>query len=310
MPKFHVSRSIDIDASPEKIFAVVSDFSTWKTWSPWLIAEPDANVTVSDDSASVGSSYAWDGQVTGAGEMIHRQLQAPERIVSEIRFLRPMQSVSQVSFDLRPQGSTTTLTWTMDGSLPWFMFWMVKMMDGWVGMDYERGLRMLKEWIETGEITSRVSVHGPTPVEAQRIVGVRRACPLRSIGNEMKTAIDDVSRTLAAAGRSPAGPLIAAYHDFNVGRQTVDFTVGYSIDGSSPVPEGLSEWSAPASSAFHVEHVGSYDHLGNGWSVAQQHVRYKRLKSSKVAPYEVYRNTPDDTRPADLRTDIYIPLRS
>ncbi len=49
------------------------------------------------------------------------------------------------------------------------------------------------------------------------------------------------------------------------------------------MPAGLSEWSAPASSAFRVEHIGSYDHCGNGWSVAQQHVRHKKIKLSKVA---------------------------
>lgn len=44
----------------------------------------------------------------------------------------------------------------MDGKLPYFMFFMVKMMKNWIGMDYERGLAMLKEFIETGEVISRV----------------------------------------------------------------------------------------------------------------------------------------------------------
>ncbi|MEZ6060927.1 MAG: SRPBCC family protein [Planctomycetaceae bacterium] len=65
MPKFHVQRSITIDASPEEVFDRVADFGTWTTWSPWLCAEPDAEVKVSEDSSSEGSVYSWSGQIVG-----------------------------------------------------------------------------------------------------------------------------------------------------------------------------------------------------------------------------------------------------
>ena len=46
MPRFHVQRSIQINASPEEVFNTVADFGTWTKWSPWLCSEPDAKVTV------------------------------------------------------------------------------------------------------------------------------------------------------------------------------------------------------------------------------------------------------------------------
>ena len=39
-------------------------------------------------------------------------------------------------------------------SAAFFLFWMRRQMELFIGMDYERGLKMLKEWIETGQILS------------------------------------------------------------------------------------------------------------------------------------------------------------
>jgi len=74
MPSYHVAREVEILASPQRVYEVLADYRTWKTWSPWLISEPEALVTVSDDPSSVGSQYAWKGKVTGEGELQHRKL--------------------------------------------------------------------------------------------------------------------------------------------------------------------------------------------------------------------------------------------
>ena len=68
MPKFHVQRSIEIDAPPQQVFDTVADFGSWTAWSPWLCAEPTADVTVTDNPNSVGSIYAWKGEVVGQNQ--------------------------------------------------------------------------------------------------------------------------------------------------------------------------------------------------------------------------------------------------
>ena len=117
MPKYHVQRSIEIDASPEQVFDAAVDFSNWKIWSPWLCAEPEAEVTVSEDPRSVGSLYCWKGEVTGQGEIEHRTLDRGQLIDMEIRFVKPWKSKSDVSFEMEPAGGRTKLTWHMRGSL-------------------------------------------------------------------------------------------------------------------------------------------------------------------------------------------------
>ncbi len=69
MPKTYVEKSININASIDKIKSVLTDFNHWQPWSPWLNLEPEAKVSVSANS----KKQEWDGKRIGAGEMILRE---------------------------------------------------------------------------------------------------------------------------------------------------------------------------------------------------------------------------------------------
>lgn len=309
MPKYHVQRSIEIDASPEDVFDVVADFSKWTTWSPWLCAEPDAEVTVTGDPPSLDATYSWKGEVVGAGEMEHKTLERGRLIENELRFLKPFKSRSDVWFDLEPAGSKTKITWHMRGSLPWFLFWMTSMMEVYIGMDYERGLRMLKEWIETGEILSRTVNKGVVSVGPIRMAGIRKTCSLQDIGPQMQSALCHAVEAINQHGISAELGVMTVYHTANLKTQVFDFTSGIILPDSAESPAELSTWSIPEMKALCLEHHGNYEHLGNAWSSAHQIARYRKMKQAKVGTFEIYRNDPEETPPAEIRTDIFMPLR-
>ena len=289
-------------------YEVVSDFNTWTKWSPWLCVEPDATVEVSEDSNSEGSMYSWNGQVVGEGEMEHRRLVPNSRIEEELRFLKPWKSQAEVAFDVKQEGEGSSITWTMDGSLPWFMFWMKNMMVNFIGMDYERGLKMLKEHIETGEVLSQTEVNGVVDIGPLQMVGVRKNCNMADINKAMEDALCETMEKIQAAGVQGAG-VMAAYHRVDLKAKTFDFTAGAMLAADREVP-GLDRWALPSSRAFNVKHTGSYDNLGNSWYAAYKHVEHNKLKQNqKVATFEIYRNDPNETAPRDLVTDIYLPLK-
>lgn len=310
MPKFNVSRSIRIDAPQQQVFDTVADYGTWTTWSPWLCVEPDAKVTVSEDTNSVGSGYAWEGEVVGAGELEHLKLVGCERIEDEIRFLKPWKSKSSVSFDVKAQGEGTQLSWHMAGSLPWFMFWMKPMMETLIGMDYDRGLKMLKESIETGSVSSKVEVHGVQDVGPIRMAGVGSSCSVDDVADDMNRTITQAQQLLSGQGL-PTEEGISVYTGFNMKQRTFTYVTGFMIPDSAPQElPGLKTWSIPKLSAFRVDHIGCYVHLGNAWNAANQIVRNKKLKQSKVGTFEVYRKSPTDTdNPKEYETEIYLPLK-
>lgn len=311
MPRFQVQRSISIQASAEQVFDVVADYGNWTVWSPWLCAEPEAEVRVSDDPSSVGSLYAWNGELVGAGEIEHQVLERGALIEDEIRFLKPFCSTSRVTFEMEPEADGSRLTWRMQGTLPWFLFWMRSQMETFVGMDYERGLKMLKEFIETGSVLSETTVQGIQKVGPVRMAGVRKRCSLADIGPVMTAALDEAREEFCRLDVTPeAGGAVTVYLNWNLRSQVFEFLSGFLLPESAPESLGsLSCWSTPEISALRVDHRGSYEHVGNAWSAAWQVARYRKHKVRNRGTFEFYRDNPEETDVADLRTEVYLPLK-
>ena len=143
MPKTHISRTKVIDASINDVYGAVADLTKWEAWSPWLIMEPTAKVTVADD----GQSYGWVGERVGEGHMEITDAVPNQSVRYDLTFLKPFKSHAKVGMDIKAVGDTSEVTWTMDSALPFFMFFMKNMMEAFVGMDYERGLNLLKDYV-------------------------------------------------------------------------------------------------------------------------------------------------------------------
>lgn len=311
MPKYQVARSVLVNSPAKSVFDAIADYRTWTTWSPWLLADPAAKVTVASPPNQVGSTYAWEGPVTGSGILTHQTLDSARRIVDRLDFIRPFKTTCETSFDLVPEGNGTRVTWHMNAAMPWFLFWMIPMMKTFIGMDYQRGLNMLKEWIETDAIQSKSVVHGIESIGPLRMAGIVGSCSVDAVGPSMERAIEECKREFAKLNVPINGQMISVYTKFNVKSGVFDYITGYLINEGTRVADSsrLKTWELPATRAFRVEHIGSYHHLGNGWSVANQLVRHQKLKQQKCGAFEIYRTTSPDTPPESAQTDIYLPIR-
>jgi hypothetical protein len=58
---FCVQRASRINAPPEKIFALISNFHDWALWSPWETKDPAMTRTFSGPTSGKGSVYEWKG---------------------------------------------------------------------------------------------------------------------------------------------------------------------------------------------------------------------------------------------------------
>lgn len=149
-PTYHVERSTTIAAAPEKITSLVDDFHNWDQWSPWAKLDPKMHVSYSGAAAGQGAIYEWQGNSkVGKGRM---EILAAEPTLTSIKldFLSPFESHNHTNFVLQPQGSSTLVTWTMDGPNTY----MGKLMsvfvstDKMIGKDFETGLSQLKSAAE------------------------------------------------------------------------------------------------------------------------------------------------------------------
>ena len=302
MPKMNVVRSKNIDVPIETVYKTISDLHTWATWSPWLVIEPDAKITVADG----GKYYEWEGKRTGKGNMRITSEVENESVNYDLTFLTPWKSESKVRFNIATDGDSTKLDWTMDGSMPWFMFWMTGMMETFIGMDFERGLTMLKEYLEKGEINSTLEFLGESEFEGVKYIGIKTTCKMAEIGDFMTSDLEKLSEYCGDKSQMLTGFVGTVYTDWNMKNSETTYVSCFGVTNyPESLPDGFITGEIPASTIYKLRHIGSYDHLGNAWTTGQTMMRNKEFKSKKgFYPFEWYVSDPHETDPKELITDI------
>src|SRR5581483_1922800 len=148
---FLIQRSAAIKAPPEKIFAIINDFSNWPSWSPWQHLDPAMKVTNSGPASGKGAVSQWDGNSkVGAGRTEITLSDPPSRITMALDMSRPVEAHNIVEYALQYKGDTTTVTWTMRGARPLLAKAVGLFIDcdAMVGKDFEAGLANLKALAE------------------------------------------------------------------------------------------------------------------------------------------------------------------
>ncbi len=148
---FRIERSAVIDAPPEKIEAILTDFRRAKEWSPWEELDPNLQRTIGGAETGVGATYAWSGNNdVGAGRQEITAVEPGKLVRVNLEFERPMKTVNTVEYSLQPEGDGTKVTWAMFGPQPLIgrAFGLFMDIDAMVGKDFEKGLSNLKALAE------------------------------------------------------------------------------------------------------------------------------------------------------------------
>ncbi|AYF73560.1 transcriptional regulator [Nocardia yunnanensis] len=146
MAEFDIHRETVIKADPAQVQALIDDFHQWRKWSPWEDTDPSMERVYSGADRGIGAHYSWNGnRKAGRGEMEITAATA-DSIGIRLNFEKPFKASNQVTFEFRPAGDTTEVTWRMTGQRQGLMAIIGKLvpMDRLVGKDFEKGLAQLK----------------------------------------------------------------------------------------------------------------------------------------------------------------------
>ena len=144
---FRVQRATSIKAPPEKIFALINDFHSWGSWSPWEKMDPTMKRTHSGAANGKGAVYEWEGNnKVGKGRMEIMDTSPPSKVTIKLDFVKPFEGHNIAEFTLEAKGDSTNVTWAMYGPNPYIakLIHMFFNMDNMIGKDFETGLAKLK----------------------------------------------------------------------------------------------------------------------------------------------------------------------
>ena len=278
MPKINVKRSILINKPVEVVFKAVNDFHNWKSWSPWLGLEKDAKVTVESN----GKAFHWEGDVIGSGEMSILKEETNVAVFCDLIFLKPWKSKAKTNFFFKETENGTELSWTMDSQIPIFMFWMKKSMENFIGMDYDRGLLMLKDKSQKGKVPSEVEVNGEINFEGSKYVAIKRECNINEMFEKMPS---DFSKLMPKAYQEwkevMNGNAFSIYHKWDLKNKRVCYSACFPVsEFPKDIPSDFTTGEYPSTKMHKVTHTGAMHHISNAWSAQMMRLRNKTFKGN------------------------------
>lgn len=148
---FRVSRSININAPPDRIFPLINNLKRFNEWNPFAKQDPSMAIVYSGPESGPGAGYSWDSRGRGGkGSSAITDVSAPTTVQMRLDMERPMEGHPQISFVLQPDGAATEVSWTMAGPYPYLnrIFGTIFNMDKMIGGTFASGLADLKALAE------------------------------------------------------------------------------------------------------------------------------------------------------------------
>jgi hypothetical protein len=106
----------DVNAPPERIFALIDDFHNWGAWSPHEKADPAVQRTYSGSATGRGAIYEWSGgDSIGAGRAEIVGSDAPTNIVVDLDLTKPVKGRLSLNFAFERTGTVTKVEVTTGG---------------------------------------------------------------------------------------------------------------------------------------------------------------------------------------------------
>jgi predicted transcriptional regulator YdeE len=312
MIKVEIQREILINKSAEEIFKILADYSQWNNWSPWRHSDPEGQFEVLGAVGSLGHCYKWSSPIIGSGQMTLTRLQSPQTVEAKLEFLKPFRSEALTSYRLeRVEANKTKVSWTLNTSLPFFLFFFKKMFQALIAQDYERGLLMLKELCEKGRVSSKSSLFQKKAFEGFKVVGRKVKCSIDELSEVMQREVGFLNQKLERNELSAPEALVCLQHKHDFVVRVSEFTVGFKYSEKVPVKvaQGYQLIGVPEHSAIAVEHLGSYEYLANPWNRLMANQKSLKIKLKKSIPmYEVYSTRPDEDNPMNQKVLIVAPV--
>ena len=138
------------------------------------------------------------------------------------------------------------------------------------------------------------------------------AMPHRGAYHGISKAFAQLGTQIGARGYWPhVRGMVALFHDdiAAVAEAELRSHAGFFVADGAPVPEDMLELAIPAGRVAVLHYKGPYAGLMAGYTQLYGHwLPASGEEARDTPPYEIYLNSPMDTAPDDLLTDICLPL--
>lgn len=136
---------------------------------------------------------------------------------------------------------------------------------------------------------------------------VRTRTPVSQLPQALGKAYGEIAAYLGSLRERPAGPPFVAYH--NMDMQDLDVEIGFPVSHPLPGQGKLLPGAMPEGQIATCLHTGPYEDIPAAYDALNRWIDEHGYQATGLA-IEIYLNDPQTTQPAQLQTQIMLPLRA
>jgi hypothetical protein len=146
-----IEKSVEVNTSSELVFDYLKLTVNQDNFSVWNMADPNMKKQYQGKDGTIGFIYSWDSTMknVGAGQQEITGIKEGKSIEYKVRFIRPMQNVADIKFQITGADENKTIVaWIFDSPSKFPMSLLSPIFKKMLGKDLEKGLNNLKRILE------------------------------------------------------------------------------------------------------------------------------------------------------------------
>lgn len=309
----HVEVSIEIDAHPATVFALINDFRRVALWTPVADTDPNVRIVYSGERRGVGATMGWDGAIVGSGTQTIVASKPFEQIDMRINPGETGEALSR--FELVRGTGTTIVNWGFDADYGLNVVgrYFAAMLGGIVARDYRAGLENLKalaESLPSADFSDleieQILVKAADIAYLQTTSRPEPAAMSIAMGKAYFQVLNYIDR----AGLEVAGAPLSITRTFSGAELAFDAAIPvHGVTAATRRDDASVKLGRTyAGAVVRVRHVGSYRALTTTHRKISAYLAAHGIERNGPA-WESYVSDPGDVPEDRLITYVYYPVR-
>ena len=311
---FEVTRTKTINAPQSVIYDNVIDFKNWHSWSPWTSDKQETEITLSENTKGIGSSYQWNTN-NELGSITTTDAKLNTLIAQDLQLHKFPKADLNMIFKANDDGSTD-VTWTVTSeNLPFkFKMWsaFTESTEEKIGPDLERGLEELDRAIQAEMKVYSITIEGITEHSGGYYLYNTTSSKFNDFDEKMTTKLGEVGAYAITHNISMAGKPFILYNKWDAENDAIIFSACIPTNSKilSEEPEILT---GKLESFRTVKTVlkGDYSNMQEAWDKTLNYIAVNNLEVIEGGPMlQTYLTLPENyPNPADWRAEIYLAIK-
>jgi effector-binding domain-containing protein len=309
MPKnVEVSQSRTINAPVQYVFNLLNNLKDSKQWNPFIMEDPDIELTYGQIWEGEGAQLTWKSSVVGNGSNIYTSSVKNQLIESDL--LMEGMDTSFYAFQFKEnEKKTTDLTWTMKSRLGFpynalgFVFkYMIK-------KSYRKGLDNIEKVVAqrmNNKIYNGHKINESLITERNYALN-RKVIKANEVRDFYSQSLGPIFQKIQSEGLTMTGKPVALYFNYDQIKQETDMAAGVPINIAREIKD-LSFVNIAAQPAIQVDFTGDYSDLGPVHEAIKTYMMDRNLVKSGPAIEEYITDPIEEKDPKKYVTKIIYPF--